>query len=191
MKTSCWLVLAIGGLLLTSADASAQYRRGYGYRPGYRPNIGLPNPLSNPYFNYWYHNAPRYWNGSYWQVAPMPHPYPYYPYSPYAYGYGYGGAPVYNTTNVVNTVNNNGKAVASNDIKIYLPDPNAKVYLNGTLFEGFGTERNVTFSNVLVGAKHEVTVKATWDGDGKEHSKEQVVNLDGTHHATLYWFDAK
>jgi len=180
-------ILAFGLLLLSVPVASAQYRGGNGeYR---RPNIGLPNPLSNPYFNYWYHNAPRYWNGSAWMVTPMPQPY--YGVNPYGYHPYFNPAPIYNTTVVNPTVNPAGQAVASNDIHIYLPDPNAKVFLNGTLFDGFGTDRHLTFSNLVVGAKHEVTVKATWNGDGRTHSKQAVVTLDGTGHATLYWFDAQ
>ena len=72
------LATAVLGVLLL-ADATAAQGRRAGYAPG-RPNFipGRPNPLSNPYFRYYYEHAPRVWNGSYWQVArPNPYPYPY------------------------------------------------------------------------------------------------------------------
>jgi uncharacterized protein (TIGR03000 family) len=197
-------------------EAQAQVRPGGG-RPATVPparpgTIGLPNPLSDPAFNWWYHHAPTYTRDGATYVIPPPWqpghphtpnsfwPYPspppwwnpnmgHYPYPGYPwYGPVYGGTTVLNSNTVV-TPNPGavspvtGQPVAPGDILVKLPTADAKVDLNGTALSGTGTDRHLSVSNVQTGARHQFVVTATWTADGKPTTSKRIVYLDGTGHA--------
>jgi uncharacterized protein (TIGR03000 family) len=153
---------------VTAGDAAAQYRRGFPIRPNpvvrpYRPPIGLPNPLSNPWFRYWYmRNKYGY-------------PLPYYgmPYAvptavPVAGGYQPGANP------------------GVNDIVVQLPIASAKVWINGVETAGTGqSTRHFTVSDITAGNQHEFKIKAEWTIDGKTRSDVRTVYLDGSRHQVV------
>jgi uncharacterized protein (TIGR03000 family) len=198
-------------------EAQAQFRPGGG-RPATVPTarpgaIGLPNPLSDPAFNWWYHHAPTYTRDGATYVVPPPWqpghphtpnsfwPYPspppwwnpnmgHYPSPGYPW-YGPvagGGATVLNSTTVAApnpaaVSPVTGQPVAPGDILVKLPTADAKVDLNGTALSGTGTDRHLSVSGVRAGARHQFVVTAAWTADGKPTTSKRIVYLDGTGHA--------
>ncbi|HVK17596.1 MAG TPA: hypothetical protein VM533_11665 [Fimbriiglobus sp.] len=206
------LVAAVG--CLAAAEAQAQSRP-VGRPPTTSParpgGIGLPNPLSDPSFNWWYHHAPTYTRDGATYVVPPPWqpghehtpnsfwPYPFpppwwnpnmghYPYPiPPRYGPVYGGPTVINSNTVATPQGSaaspvTGQPVGPGDILVKLPTADAKVDLNGTALSGTGTDRHLSVSGVQAGARHEFVVTATWTADGKPTTSKRVVYLDGTGH---------
>jgi uncharacterized protein (TIGR03000 family) len=176
----------------SAGPASAQLRRPAPApaRPG---GFGLPNPLSDPAFNWWYHHAPRYTDGSATFVVPPPWWNPAagrYPYHPW-YGPGYGGTTIINPTTVVapapapawpTTSPVTGQPVGPADILVKLPAADARVKLNGVDLSGTGAERHLAVTGVRAGASHQYVVEASWTADGKTTTSKRIVYLDGTGH---------
>jgi uncharacterized protein (TIGR03000 family) len=77
----------------------------------------------------------------------------------------------------------NAPVRSANDIHVVLPNPDAKVMLNGAELNGTGRSRHLALNGVSRGAKNEYTITATWTEDGKPVTKTQKVHLDGTGHA--------
>ena len=200
------LAVAVGSLTIGESPAQVRGVPSTPSRPG---AIGLPNPLSDPAFNWWYHNAPTYTRDGATYVVPPPwqtgrsgYPNAFWPYpSPppwwnpnmgrYPYPYYspmYGGSTVLNTGTgavpypVPATSPVTGQPLKPGDILVKLPTADAKIDLNGTALSGTGTDRHLTVSGVQVGQRHQYVVTASWTEDGKKVTTKRIVYLDGTGH---------
>jgi len=120
---------------------------GYGYNRGYYPNYGS-------YYGRNYYSTPYYA--------------PYYASEVYSYPSYYSGptyaAPVYSAP-VSNTAN----------IRILVPDPNARVWFDNTLTQQTGTER--IFATPPLDGSASYRIRASWIQGGQEVIRDQTVAI--------------
>jgi uncharacterized protein (TIGR03000 family) len=149
----------------TPAPSRPAYNPGYrpGYNPGYRPaynysayRYGYPNyrysyPYSYAYPYAWYGQAYVAPNYSFYYAPSAP----YYP-------------PTYSTPPVAPTA-----AVA--DIRVLVPDPQARVWFDGQLTNSTGTDRLYHTPLLAFGGNYSYRVRAAWMQGGLEIIQESVV----------------
>lgn len=185
------LGLVVAVILVGAGPAAAQFGRvgRLAARPG-RP-IGLPNPLSNPAFDWWYHHAPTYWNGSYWQVIPYPGGSPYPPYGyrpagiPLAVPPGAGGMLGTMPAPPVSPVT--GRPFTGSDIHVRTPTPTARLFIVGQEVPGSGLDRHISLPpQVDPAVTRQVAVTCNWtDAAGTPRSETRTVRLDGSAHGLV------
>lgn len=169
-------VLSFAGLFLSANDVQAQRGRGGrvnpgpAYRPAYRP---APRPAYN------YNPGYRYSSPAYRYSYPAyRYSYPVYPYrstwvgSNYVYpnhSYYYP-APVYTVPPVTTTL-------ATADIRVIVPDPQATVYFDGLPTTTLGTDRLYHTSALTYGVTYTYRIRATWLQAGQQVTQERIVNV--------------
>lgn len=177
-------------LLAAVAAGPVVAQRGRATRPVGLParQIGLPNPLSNPAFDWWYHHAPTYWNGSSWQVIPYPGGSPYLP--PH-YGPGYPFVPLYGSTAypvpyAVPVSPVTGQPFTTSDIHVRVPVETARLFIAGQELPGTGLDRHLSLPPLLDPAvTRQVALTCNWtDAAGNPHSVQRLVKLDGAKHGS-------
>ena len=180
-------VLSCASLLMTADLAQAQ-RGGHGggghggghaaVHTGGFHNGGFHN---GGFHNGGFHNGSRtfvgvgfygggYWGGGYY--------YPYsYAYDPYPYYY----APrvSYYVPPLALDVAPAAPAVAANaaNIRVFVPDPQAKIWFDGSLTKQEGTDRLFHTPTLSAGGTYSYRIRAAWTQNGKEMIQEQVASV--------------
>lgn len=163
------LLLSLACLLLVSDFASAQ-RRG-GYRGG--GNRGWYGWSSG------YYNSPGWWGGGYYNTYPgwWGGSYGNPRYSNY-YGSGYYRVYQPNEIYVPSTQNYYEPAQPDDaQIRVLLPDPQARVWFDGNLTQQTGTDRLFHTPALQAGANNIYRIRAQWTQDGREMNQERSVTV--------------
>lgn len=173
-----WNRFSLVAVFALMATGSAPAQIGRPGRPaGWVP--GLPNPMSDPAFNWWYRHAPTYWNGSFRQVIPYPGGNPYFapgygPAYPYAVPSPYP-VPVSPVT---------GGPLTPSDIHVQVPVATARLFVAGVELPGGGLDRHLSLPPVVdTNVVRQVSLTCNWtDAAGRPHSAQRLVHLDGRRH---------
>jgi uncharacterized protein (TIGR03000 family) len=167
------MVLCLAGLFAATSEVHAQrggggrggggyYHGGYGYRGGY------------------YHGG--YWYGPGFGIGIGFYPY-YYGAGPYWYnpiivapGYPYVPPVVVQGQPADTPPLSPGETAPKNaQIKVLLPDANAKVWFDGNTTTSTGTERVFHTPDLAPGATSNYRIRASWMANGKEVVQELIV----------------
>lgn len=174
-------VWALVGLMAAGSVANAQHGHGGGghggghyyggrlyypngyYRGGhYHPFIGIGVGIYG--YGYPYYYPPLV-------VAPA---YPYPPAPVFVQGQPQV-APVPNAPPSTATSPGDVPQPRNAQIRVILPDAQAKVWFDGNLTSSTGTERNYHTPDLAAGASNTYRIRATWMANGREVTQEQAV----------------
>jgi uncharacterized protein (TIGR03000 family) len=202
------LALFLTGLVtaVVAAPAQAQWRGGWGGwggRGGWYGGSGWYGgrgfSYGSPYYGGYYGGWYRPYYGGYYS--------PYYS-STYAYpytGYFYGStyAPRMTTYDLsgtyaaapqTQTYQANYYAPPSNDrvtLRVRVPSPSARVWVDNTLTDQQGTDRLYTSPTLQPGQQYHYTVRASWMENGREVTKEKVLNFSPGQQLTVDFTDTR
>ncbi len=159
---------------------------GYGYRnyPSYGYYGGYGYPRNSYYGGYAY---PRY---SYYGGYSYPQYYYQSGYSAPQYGYAYNSTPYYVTPSTSETVAYNAVPSQSSTsnygdlapngqawLRVILPDPNARLHIEGQQMQQTGTERVFYTPSLNRSSIYPYTLRATWMENGQEISREKKIDV--------------
>jgi len=142
------------------------YGNGYygGYGNGFYGNYG--SPYYSGYRSGYYYPSNSYVMPSYdYSYAPS------YSTSP-SYSYGSSYQPSYSESSTQQSQPNNAQ------IRVLVPDPQAKVTFDGNPTQQTGTERWFYTPALQSGTNNTYRIRATWMQNGREMTQERVVNVN-------------
>lgn len=151
------------GAVHVGANYGRAYYGAHPYHYGYGDHYG---------YGYGYGGL---YGGAYWPLF-QPYGYGAYPYvNPYAsYDYDYAPVAPYYTPSVSNyagSVASNGTAA----VEVILPDPQARVWFDGTLTLQTGTDR--MFQTAVLSSAGTYRIRAAWYAGGQQVSQERTVTV--------------
>lgn len=180
-------VVALAALALAT-EAQAQFRIGGGGWRG-RGYVGV----STPYFAFQYgrgYAGPYYYGGGPYYgygYSPGYAYYPVYAYYPsygryYAYpyttGYAYAApAYPYAVAPVVNQASYSSDGSSPITLRVSVPDPNARLWIQNVPMSLAGSERSFTSPPMIPGRTYTYTIRASWMENGREVSQEKTLQV--------------
>jgi len=162
--------------MLTLADFAHAQRRGGGGGGGNRGGSyggGWNSWNNNSWNNNWRsYTSPYYWSGGYYS----------YPRSSYYYDYPrstyYDVAPDYYTPPSTQFYYEPAPQTTNTaQIRVLVPDPNARVWFDGNATQQTGTERMFHTPPLQAGVANTYRIRASWMQNGREMTQERVVSV--------------
>jgi len=172
------VVLSLACLLTLAdfAEAQGKGKGGGGGNRGGGDNRGGGNSWNN---NSWNNNwrsytSPYYWNGGGYYGGRSSYYYDY-PRSTYYYDV----APDYYAAPATQFYYEPAPQQAPNtaQIRVLVPDPNARVWFDGNATQQTGTDRLFHTPSLQAGVANTYRIRATWMQDGREMTQERVVSV--------------
>lgn len=178
-------ILGLACVLLIADTAQAQRRGGFGggYGGGYGGRGGGSGIVIGPvgifggygnggygngrYGNSWYGNQNYGYGSSYYTPS-------------YSYSPGYSTSDSYYYTPAQQYYPQQQSTVVDNaaQIRVLLPDSNARVFVNGAATQQTGTERLYQTPALQANADNMYRIRATWNQGGREVTQERVINVN-------------
>jgi len=167
-------VLSCAGLLMTANPAHAQ-RGGHGGGHG-GAHGGAHGAVHHGSFNHGGRTfiGVGFYGGGYWGGGYYPYSYAYDPYP-----YYYAPRVSYYVPPLALDVAPAAPAVAANaaNIRVFVPDPQAKIWFDGSLTKQEGTDRLFHTPTLSAGGTYSYRIRAAWTQNGKEMIQEQVASV--------------
>jgi len=150
------MLLGIAASLVISSNAHAQRNRA-----AYSPPLGYRSPSVVIGIGY----SPRY-------------VYPPYGYGPYPYGRYYDNVQGYQPGYSVPEEPQLATDPLIGQIRVLVPDANAKVWFDGALTQQTGNDRSYHTGTLAPGGSYSYRIRAAWFENGQEVIQEQVVPVN-------------